>query len=36
MFNGKIVNTGAYAFMAEVVYSDGRKETISGNVTVIR
>lgn len=36
MFNGKLVNTGAYAFMAEVVYTDGRKETISGNVTVIR
>jgi gliding motility-associated-like protein len=36
MFNGKKVNTGAYAFMAEVVYTDGRKETISGNVTVIR
>ncbi len=36
MFNGKLVNTGAYAFMAEVVYEDGRKTTISGNVTVIR
>lgn len=35
-FNGVKVNTGVYAFMAEVKYTDGRSETRSGNVTVIR
>jgi gliding motility-associated-like protein len=36
VYNGVKVNTGVYAFMAEVTYTDGKKETISGNVTVTR
>lgn len=36
IFNGVKVNTGVYAVMAEVLFSDGRKETIATNVTVTR
>jgi gliding motility-associated-like protein len=36
VFNGTKVNSGVYAFMAEVKFTDGRTETRSGNVTVIR
>lgn len=36
VFNGVKVNTGVYAVMAEVLFSDGRKETIATNVTVTR
>lgn len=36
VFNGVKVNTGVYAFMAEVKFTDGRTETRSGNVTLIR
>lgn len=36
VFNGVKVNTGVYAFMAEVTYDDGKKETLSGNVTLTR
>ncbi|MDH4471597.1 MAG: CotH kinase family protein [Fluviicola sp.] len=35
-FNGVKVNSGAYAYMLEVEYTDGKKETLSGNVTVTR
>src|SRR3989344_2299193 len=35
-FNGVRVNSGAYAYMLEVEYTDGKKETLSGNVTVTR
>lgn len=35
-FNGVRVNSGAYAYMIDVEYTDGKKETLSGNVTVTR
>ena len=35
-FNGEICNTGVYAFMLEVVYTDGSGELRSGNITLIR
>jgi len=34
--NGVTANTGVFAFMAEVTYDDGRTETISGNLTLMR
>jgi gliding motility-associated-like protein len=36
VFNNVKVNTGVYAVMAEVLFTDGRKETIATNVTVTR
>lgn len=36
VYNGKLVNTGAYAYMIEVTYTDGSTGTKSGNVTVTR
>lgn len=35
-FNGERINTGVYPYLIEVVYKDGSKETLSGNVTVTR
>ena len=35
-FNGVLINTGVYAYMIDVEFVDGRKETLSGNVTVTR
>jgi len=36
MFNGVKVNTGVYAYMLDVQFTDGRIETLSGNITVTR
>jgi len=36
VYNGVKVNTGVYAYMIDVQFSDGKAETISGNVTVTR
>lgn len=36
VFNGVKVNSGVYAYMIDVEFTDGKKETISGNVTVTR
>lgn len=36
IFNGVKVNTGVYAYQATVTFSDGKKETYTGNVTVTR
>jgi gliding motility-associated-like protein len=36
VFNGVKVNTGVYAYQANVTFTDGRKETYSGNITVTR
>ncbi len=36
IFNGVKINTGVYAYQAEVIYTDGRNETYTGNVTVTR
>jgi gliding motility-associated-like protein len=36
IFNGKLVNTGVYAYMIEVTYTDGTTGTKSGNITVTR
>lgn len=35
-YEGKLVNTGAYAYVLEVVYYNGTAELKSGNITVIR
>lgn len=35
-FNGDPVNSGVYAYMYEVVFTDGTKEWHTGNITVIR
>ncbi len=35
-FKGVSCNAGIYAYMVEVSYTDGRKETLSGNITLIR
>ncbi|MNJ83085.1 CotH protein [compost metagenome] len=36
IFNGVKINTGVYAYQATVVFTDGKKETYTGNVTVTR
>lgn len=36
VFNGVKVNTGVYAYQAVVHFTDGRKETYSGSITVTR
>ena len=36
IFNGVKINTGVYAYQAEVTFTDGRKETYTGNITVTR
>lgn len=36
VFNGVKVNTGVYAYQANVTFTDGRKETYTGNITVTR
>lgn len=36
MFNGVKVNTGVYAYMLDVIFVDGKKESLSGNITVTR
>ena len=36
IYNGVPVNSGAYAYMLDVEFIDGSKETRSGNVTVTR
>lgn len=36
VFNNVAVNSGAYAYMIDVEFTDGRKETLSGNVTLTR
>lgn len=36
IFNGVAVNSGAYAYMIDVEFDDGRTELISGNVTLTR
>jgi len=33
---GKACNAGVYAYILEITYTDGKKETRSGNVTLIR
>src|SRR5690606_36237615 len=35
-YEGTLVNTGVYAYMLEVVYTNGIAELKSGNITVIR
>lgn len=35
-FNGKPVNIGVYAYQIEITYTDGKLETKSGNITVVR
>lgn len=35
-FNGVLVNTGVYAYMLDVIFVDGKKESLSGNITVTR
>lgn len=35
-YKGVRVNSGAYAYIIEVVFTDGKAETLSGNVTVTR
>lgn len=35
-FNGELVNSGVYAYMYEVTYTDGTHEWHTGNITVIR
>ena len=35
-FNGKIVNSGVYAYFYDVEYNDGTTERHQGNITVIR
>lgn len=34
--NGQTLNTGAYAFMLEIIYKDNATELKSGNITIIR
>lgn len=34
-FNGKMVNSGVYVWMAEITFIDGRKEMYRGDVTVV-
>lgn len=36
IFNGVKLNTGVYAYQADVTFSDGRKEKYTGNITVTR
>lgn len=36
IFNGVKINTGVYAYQAEVTFSTGKKETYTGNITVTR
>ena len=35
-FNGQPCNSGVYAYMVEVDYLDGRSETLSGNITLVK
>ena len=35
-FNGQPCNSGVYAYMVEVDYIDGRSETLSGNITLVK
>ncbi|MEX1191961.1 MAG: CotH kinase family protein [Brumimicrobium sp.] len=35
-YNGRLLNTGVYAYSLEINYTDGTKETKSGNITLIR
>jgi gliding motility-associated-like protein len=35
-YNGELVNTGVYAYILDVTYTNGSQETKSGNVTVTR
>ncbi len=35
MYKGKLVNSGVYAYVAEVKFKDGTSKTISGNITVL-
>ena len=35
-FNGEPVNSGVYAYMYQIEFTDGRKEWHEGNITVIR
>ncbi len=36
LYDNKPCNSGVYAYMVEVTYTDGRNETLSGNITLIR
>ena len=35
-FKGMTCNSGVYAYIVDVVYLNGKKETLSGNITLIR
>ncbi|MEX2483540.1 MAG: CotH kinase family protein [Brumimicrobium sp.] len=35
-YKGRLLNTGVYAYSLEINYTDGTKETKSGNITLIR
>ncbi len=35
-FNGKLLNSGVYAYTLDVIYLDGKSESKSGNITIIR
>jgi gliding motility-associated-like protein len=35
-YNGRLLNTGVYAYAIEVTYNNGLREKLSGNITLIR
>ena len=35
-YKSKPCNSGVYAYIVEVTYSDGLSETLSGNITLLR
>jgi hypothetical protein len=35
-YKGMTCNAGVYAYIVDVVYLNGKKETLSGNITLIR
>jgi gliding motility-associated-like protein len=35
-YKGSNCNAGVYAYIIDVIYIDGKKETLSGNITLIR
>ncbi|MBL1278991.1 MAG: CotH kinase family protein [Fluviicola sp.] len=36
LYNGQPVNSGVYAYMVDVKYIDGRTESLSGNITLVK